>query len=75
MGLKKMGAMWLRQGKKGTFMSGQVEIGGVKHSFMVFKNNRKQDGSKHPDYEMFQDDGDQAPQQGGSFSDDSTIPF
>lgn len=51
--LKKIGAFWLREGKKGKFMSGQVEVGGQKVSLLVFKNNRKQPGEKYPDYEIF----------------------
>ncbi len=48
-GFEKIGALWLKDGKKGKFMSGT--IGGK--SVLIFKNSRKQAGDKFPDYEVF----------------------
>ncbi len=47
--MEKIGALWIKDGKQGKFMSGI--IGGK--SVLIFKNTRKKD-SKHPDYEVFQ---------------------
>lgn len=52
--LVKIGALWLREGKKGKFLGGEVKVGDEKISLLVFKNTRKAEGSKHPDYEIFQ---------------------
>ena len=47
---KSIGAMWLRTSKSGNkFMTGNIEIQGKKHQFVVFKNKYKQ-GETHPDY-------------------------
>lgn len=50
MGLTKIGALWVKDGKKGKFMSGQVEIEGVKYAILVFKNTKTSD--KQPDYNI-----------------------
>lgn len=50
MAFKKIGALWLRDGKNGKFMSGTVQEevpAGAK--ILVFKNTHKKD-EKHPDY-------------------------
>jgi uncharacterized protein (DUF736 family) len=50
---KSIGALWLNESKKGNkYMSGNVEIQGVKHKIVVFKNNYKDDDKK-PDYRIF----------------------
>ena len=49
MAFQKAGALWLKDGQNGKYMSGVVEINGEKHSITVFKNNYKQE-AKHPDY-------------------------
>ena len=47
---KNIGGLWLKTSEKGNkFMSGSIEIEGVKHKFVVFKNKYKQ-GDTHPDY-------------------------
>lgn len=47
---KNIGGLWLKTGKGGAkFMSGSIEILGVKHKFIVFKNRYKTT-EKHPDY-------------------------
>ena len=50
----KMGAAWVKTSKKGDkFFSGQIEIGGVKTQFVMFKNSYKKEGSKQPDWVMY----------------------
>jgi len=49
--LEKCGALWVKDGKKGKFMSGEIEINGEKLRVMVFKNDK--DGvDKRPDYRI-----------------------
>lgn len=50
---KSIGALWLKQGAKGKYMSGEVTIGDVKTRVVVFKNDRKEEGDKYPDYRIF----------------------
>ena len=50
--LKRVGALWLKEGKKGKFMSGSFEPEGregPKYKFLVFKNTRKEKAND-PDY-------------------------
>lgn len=47
--MEKIGALWLKEGKQGKFMSGI--IGG--RNVLIFKNTRKKEGDKYPDYEVF----------------------
>lgn len=50
---KDAGALWLKTSKQGNkFMSGVVEIGGVKTDIVVFKNNYKKQ-ENHPDYRIY----------------------
>lgn len=50
---KDIGALWLNESKSGTkYMSGSIEIDGVKHKIVVFKNNYKEQ-EKHPDYKIY----------------------
>ena len=74
----KIGALWLKDGKKGKFMSGQIELDGKKISVLVFKNNKTK--PTHPDYQIvLAEDRGQRPQQYQSgpepFEDDSEVPF
>lgn len=51
---KTVGALWIKESKKGDkFFSMQVEINGVKHNFVGFKNNYKEGNEKAPDYKIF----------------------
>ncbi len=51
---KNIGALWLKDSKSGgKFMSGSVEIEGVKHQIVVFKNTHKVEGSNQPDYKIY----------------------
>lgn len=52
MAFKKIGALWLKDGKNGKYMSGTVQEdvpAGAK--ILVFKNTYKKD-DKHPDYTL-----------------------
>jgi uncharacterized protein (DUF736 family) len=53
MALQSIGALWLKDGKAGKFMSGNLEINGQKVQIMVFKNTKKAD-LKQPDYRIVQ---------------------
>ena len=51
--MEKLGALWLRESKKGTkYMAGVVEIDGQKTDVLIFKNNYKEE-DKHPDYLIY----------------------
>lgn len=48
----KLGALWKKTSQKGeVFMSGEIEINGVKTKIVVFKNSHKEQ-EKHPDYNI-----------------------
>ena len=50
---KNMGALWLKTSDNGKkYMSGVVEIDGVKHQIVVFKNDHK-NADTHPDYKIY----------------------
>ena len=50
---KDIGAMWLHTAQSGTkYLSGVIEIDGVKHQIVMFKNNYKEQ-EKHPDYKIY----------------------
>jgi len=75
MALNKVGSLWLRDGQKGKFMAGVININNQEIPIMVFKND-KGDNPKRPDYQIMQVDQDdqsnqnqernQAPNQGYS---------
>ena len=69
---KDCGALWISVSKTGTkYMSGSVEIDGVKTKIVVFKNNYKEE-EKHPDYKIYLSQ----PQGGASQEvDGSDVPF
>ncbi len=70
-GEKSIGGLWLKTGKSGQkFFSGQIEIDGVKHNFVVFKNTYKQEGSNQPDYKIMP-----AMQSKQSEQEDENCPF
>jgi uncharacterized protein (DUF736 family) len=72
----KIGALWLNKSRTDgkQYLAGQVELGGVKHKIVVFKNDHKKQDT-HPDYNIVlsQPQGQQQPQQQQSFEDD--VPF
>jgi len=57
----KIGALWIKSSHGGTeFMSGEVEIAGVKHRITVFRNGFKTT-DKQPSYHIYRDTGAPAP--------------
>lgn len=58
-----IGALWEKTSQSGTvFLSGDIEIDGVKHPVVCFQNGYKKE-SKHPDWRIFKSE---ERQQGGS---------
>ena len=78
MALRRAGALWLNEGKKGRFMSGEFQPdgrNGQKWHVMVFKNTKK-DKPNDPDYTIHLPEGDEPPrkEQSGHRSDDESQP-
>ena len=48
---KDIGALWLRQGAKGEFLSGIVTIDNVAHQIIAFKNNKTK--PNQPDWRVY----------------------
>lgn len=46
------GAIWIKQGQYGDYLSISVEINGTKHNFSAFPNKYKTLGDKKPDYRI-----------------------
>ncbi len=75
MALKKIGALWIRQGKKGKFLSGELQLegrDGPKISVLVFKETDKKN-QKGPDYTINQSDDE--PRKERAIDDDGPVPF
>lgn len=50
---KKLGALWLRDGKDGKkYMTGVIETLSGDVQIVVFRNDKKEAGSKQPDYNI-----------------------
>jgi len=47
---KSVGGLWKRTNEYGEYFSVSIEIGGVKHNFMAFRNRYKEEGDKKPDF-------------------------
>ena len=72
-GLKSCGGLWLKDGKKGKYFSGEIEIDEVKTHILIFKND-KGDNPKRPDYRIYIPGEESiSPQKKESFDDD--VPF
>ena len=74
---ESIGALWLNESKTGKkYMSGLIEVGGVKQKIVVFKNDYKQE-DRHPDYRIYastpQSSAAPAEDDDEGFSDD--VPF
>lgn len=72
----ELGALWEKQGRKGTYFTGMIGAQPV----VVFKNDRKREGSNAPDWRILkpqkQDrDQDQRVPQGPSRVTDDDIAF
>jgi hypothetical protein len=59
---KSVGGLWIKKGKSGQFMSGEIDMNGIaeqtsepteKIRIVVFKNDRKKEGEKYPDYRIY----------------------
>ena len=46
-----IGALWKKTGQKGEYMTGEVEVNGVKQRIVVFKNSYKEKKTQ-PDYRI-----------------------
>lgn len=49
---EKLGAMWNKSGSNGPYMSGEVEVNGVKVRVVAFVNTYKDDDKK-PDWILY----------------------
>ena len=51
-----VGSGWIRTSKSTgtTFMSLSVELDGKQHNLLVFKNTKKKEGTKAPDYNVIE---------------------
>jgi hypothetical protein len=47
---RKFGALWLKQGTRGEFMSGELTINDKKIAIVCFKNEKQND--KQPDWDI-----------------------
>jgi hypothetical protein len=85
--LQRASGLWLKDGKRGKFMSGETsEAIPAGSKLLVFKNDRKEPGSDQPDYTlcfvtpesqppMKRAEPSSAPAGRTSEPDDSDIPF
>lgn len=46
-----IGALWVKTSTKGQYMTGTIEIGGVKTNIVCFLNTNKKE-AKHPDWRI-----------------------
>lgn len=46
-----LGALWVKNGAKGQYMTGNIEIDGVKTNIVCFLNSNKKE-AKHPDWRI-----------------------
>ena len=48
---KDIGALWIKNGAKGQYMTGTIEINGEKLNIVCFTNQNKKE-TKHPDWRI-----------------------
>lgn len=68
---KTIGALWIQKSQKNgkTFLSGNIKLEeGEKIKVIVFRNDRKEEGSKQPDYRIFR-------QKPMTKKDEEDVPF
>ena len=76
MAFKEIGALWLKDGKKGKYMSGKMEIDGKDIVIFIHKNTKAKD--THPDYKVSRTIDDDEPSQESlpkTDVEDDAIPF
>jgi hypothetical protein len=76
MALKRCGALWLKEKNGKKFFSGVIEPegrGGPKYSILIFRNEKRPDHPKDPDYSIQL--ADNGGQQGGSGDGQRDRPF
>jgi len=74
--LAKVGALWLKTGNNGKFMSGTITLGEGENAtirLLVFKNGYKEE-SKHPDYVIYTPEEENGGGKDSKITDDD-IPF
>jgi len=57
---KDIGALWQKTSTKGSYLSGYIEVDGVKKNIVCFINTYKSE-QKHPDYKIYPSE----PREGG----------
>jgi hypothetical protein len=70
---KNIGGLWEKRGGKGTWFSGNIEIDGVKHYFVAFRNDFKKEGDNAPDYRILPPKPKEDKQASGT--EEEIIPF
>lgn len=73
----RVGALWIREKDGRRFLTGTLELGGregTKVNIAVFPNDRKEKGTKQPDYNITSDSALPAP-GGGVPAGDDEVPF
>lgn len=54
--LEKIGGLWKPKPGAKSFGSGSITVNGMRQRFVIFKNDRKKEGSKQPDYNLLSSD-------------------
>lgn len=50
----KLGSLWEREGKKGKYFGGSLDIGQDRVKIVVFPNGYKKDNPQQPDWYIYQ---------------------
>jgi hypothetical protein len=54
MSFKSIGALWTKEGNKGKYLSGNIELNGHKLNISIFRNDKAE--GKKPDYKINADE-------------------